>query len=83
MSDDDRLKADRVTAGLKRTLQDMEEEDLPSVLAALLRVMIPMLTHIELERWMEQAFGPKPAKTGGVVVFAPVTSAAITAKHVD
>jgi hypothetical protein len=56
LSDDDRLKADRVRAGLKRTLQDMEEEDLPSVLAALLGVMIPMLVHVELERWEQKSW---------------------------
>lgn len=74
LSDDERLKAARVTAHLKEILQDMEEPDLPCVLAALLRIMMPMLAHIEDER----VFGKKQnRKEGGEILFTPPASAAI------
>ena len=64
LSDDDRLKVDKVTAWLKKELQDMEEPDLPIVLAALLRVMMPMLVHIEVESWEQKVLGQKLNQNG-------------------
>ncbi len=64
LSDDALLKVDKVTARLKRELQDMDEPDLPIVLAALLRVMMPMLVHIEVESWEQKVFGQKLNQNG-------------------
>jgi hypothetical protein len=64
LSDDDRLRVDTATAWLKKELQDMDEPDLPIVLAALLRVMMPMLVHIEVESWEQKVFGQKLNQNG-------------------
>jgi hypothetical protein len=64
LSDDDQLKVDKATAVLNNVLQDMDEPDLPIVLAALLRVMMPMLAHIEEENWGQKLLGQRLDQNG-------------------
>ena len=42
----------------------MDEPDLPIVLARLLRAMMPMLVHIEVESWGQKVFGQKLNQNG-------------------